>query len=270
MTPREVLATGNLEAALAEVGARLRANPELAREHVFLFEILVLAGRWEKARQRLDVLEHVAPSNQSAYQFWRTAIAAEEQRREVFAGTAAPRIVGEPEPWLPPLVGALADEAGGRVAEARAARARALAQAPAWSGDVTGPTGVARGGDLRDVDDRLGPVIEMLWLGRYYWLPFSRVARLRAARAGKLRLVDVAWFPVNVTLVDGTDVDALVPTRYPGSENDPDPLVRVGTKTEIAVGEPGETRGRGQRLFASGAEEWPLVELVELVRHLPS
>jgi protein involved in temperature-dependent protein secretion len=131
MTPDEVLATGDLESAIADVGARLRANPALAKEQVFLFELLVLAGRWDKARLRLDILNQVAPSNQAAYQFWRTAITAEEQRRRVFVGEAAPGLVGEPEPWLLPLVGAVVDEREGRVVEARSARARAAAEAPA-------------------------------------------------------------------------------------------------------------------------------------------
>jgi type VI secretion system protein ImpE len=55
--------------------------------------------------------------------------------------------------------------------------------------------------------------------------------------------------------------------RYPGSEADQDGAIRLSRKTEWHEVAPQTFHGRGQRMFATDADEYPLlnVRTIELV-----
>ncbi len=58
---------------------------------------------------------------------------------------------------------------------------------------------------------------------------------------------------------------ALLFARYAGSELSPDPRVRLGRKTEWTEHEAGVVTGLGQRMLATDAGEYPMLE-ARLVR----
>jgi type VI secretion system protein ImpE len=118
---------------------------------------------------------------------------------------------------------------------------------------------------IADADGRLGPVCEAILNGKYYWIPFCRLARIEMEAPVDLR--DFVWAPATLTFVNGGQSVALIPTRYPGTEKSGDDLARLARKTEwIEAGE-GVYRGLGQRMWATSEEEYPLLDVrtVELV-----
>ena len=73
---------------------------------------------------------------------------------------------------------------------------------------------------IADADSRLGPVLEAVINGRYYWVPFARLAAVDVEAPEDLR--DMVWMPAQLQFENGGESVALIPTRYPGSETSDD------------------------------------------------
>ena len=101
--------------------------------------------------------------------------------------------------------------ANGNPDQAAELRARAFDAAPACSGEVNGQ----RFEWIADADMRLGPVLEVIVNGRYFWLPFDAIGSLEIEEPADLR--DAVWTAATLTLKNGGQVPALVPTRYAGT-----------------------------------------------------
>ena len=114
-----------------------------------------------------------------------------------------------------------------RYGEWRAAelRARALAEAPATSGSVNGEPFEW----IADADSRLGPVIEVIVNGAYYWAPIQRIRAIEIEEPTDLR--DMVWTAGYFTWSNGGQSVGLIPTRYPGSESHAEGQVRMARQT---------------------------------------
>jgi type VI secretion system protein ImpE len=233
------------------------ANPKL---RVFLFQLLSVLGEWERARDQLTALGELDAGSFPLVHLYGAAINCELLRREVFAGSRTPVMLGEPLPWVALLLQALAAEAQGRAPEAKALRGEALEQARAVSGTIDGDAFEW----IADADSRLGPVCEAVIDGRYYWVPFERIRSLVVEPPSDLR--DVLWMPAHLGLVNGGEAAALLPARYPGTESDPSGLIRLGRKTEWHEVAPDTFHGRGQRMLTTDSNEYGFlnVRLIEL------
>ena len=96
---------------------------------------------------------------------------------------------------------------------------------------------------IADADSRLGPVLEAVINGRYYWVPFSRLIKIDFEPPEDLR--DLVWMPAHLQFENGGESVALIPTRYPGSAASPDGLIALARKTvweEIGAGCPPRAR----------------------------
>jgi len=100
---------------------------------------------------------------------------------------------------------------------------------------------------------RIGPVLEAFVNGRYYWVPFDRLAQIRFEEPEDLR--DCVWLPAHLQFENGGETLALVPTRYPGSEACEDGALRLARKTEWRELRPDVWAGWGQRMWSSSIEE---------------
>ena len=178
---------------------------------------------------------------------------------DVFAGRKSPLIFGEPEEWLALLIEALLVQGSERGGQADALRARALELAPASSGAINGE----RFEWIADADSRLGPVCEAVINGRYYWVPFARLARLDIEEPTDLR--DVAWTPVHFQFTNGGESVGIIPSRYPGSEAAEDPTLCLARQTAWLQVRPDVYEGLGQRVLATDAGEYPLFEARSIV-----
>jgi type VI secretion system protein ImpE len=258
MTSVELLHAGRLDEALVSLQSEIRNKPEDSRLRIFLFQLNCLLGRFEKALTQLQVLASIDAETMLLAQVFRPLIECEFLRREVFTGKRTPLVFGEPMEWLGQLVQANSLVADGKYEAAAELRSRAFEAAPATPGSVNGQSVEW----LADGDSRLGPVLEAVIEGRYFWVPLCRVRKLAMEKPSDLR--DLVWLPVVLTWTNGGTSNAHIPVRYSGSEDSSDPLLRLARKTEWGE-RPGETfLGLGQRLLTSDAGEHPLLECTSI------
>jgi type VI secretion system protein ImpE len=255
MLAHENLREGRLEEALAELQAQVRREPADPRHRVFLFQLLAVMGRWERALAQLEAAGELDRGAMPMVVTYRQALAAESARAEVFAGRASPALIGEPAEWMAWIVEALRLTAAGEHGAAADLRGRALEAAPATAGELDGTTFEW----IADADSRLGPLLEVVLNGRYAWLPFQRLRALRTEPPSDLR--DLVWMPAFLTLETGAELAALVPSRYPGAENEEDALRLCRRTNWRDLGEGTCWAGAGQRMLATDAGEHPLLDV---------
>jgi type VI secretion system protein ImpE len=246
---------GDPAAALAHLQEQVRAKPADARLRIFLFQLLCITGQWDRALTQLGVASNLDPEALAMAQTYGDAVRCEGIRDEVFAGRKSPLIFGQPEQWLALLIESLLVAGGGEFERSGELRALAFDAAPASGGDVD----TRRFEWISDADSRLGPVLEAVINGRYYWVPFSRLIKIEFEPPEDLR--DLVWMPARLQFANGGESVALIPTRYPGSAASADGLIALARKTvweEIATD---THRGLGQRILATDAEEIPLLEV---------
>jgi type VI secretion system protein ImpE len=249
------LRDGDPVAALALLQDAVRAHPADGKLRVFLFQLLCVLGQWARALNQLEVAAGLDPAALAMAQTYGDAVRCELIRTQVFAGKKSPMVFGEPEQWIALLIESLLVAGHGNPGESERLRNQAFADAPVVNGEIDGH----KFNWIADADSRLGPVLEAVINGRYYWVPFSRLTQIVIEPPEDLR--DMVWMPAHLQFDNGGDSVALLPTRYAGSENSQDGLIALARKT---VWEPMATggdayRGLGQRLLTTDEGEWPLM-----------
>jgi type VI secretion system protein ImpE len=188
-------------------------------------------------------------------QMYGDAVRCEAVRDEVFDGRKSPMILGEPDEWLALLIESRLRAGRGETAQAEDLRSRAFEGAPATSGALNGQPFEW----IADADSRLGPVLEAIINGRYYWVPYARVAALTIEEPDDLR--DLVWMPAQLRFQNGGESLALIPTRYPGSAASGDGAIALARKTEWEPFAEEAYRGIGQRILATDGGETPFLEM---------
>jgi type VI secretion system protein ImpE len=242
------LREGDLDGARADLMEAVRSAPGDPRARMFLFQLLCVAGEWDKARRQLETLAQISPEARMLSVAYGQAIEAEKVRSEIFAGRGqAPILAGGG--WATGIAQALELFANDEVAAGEAARARALDAAPDTPGELDG----TRFEWVADADARFGPCFEAIVGGRYGLIAFDAVKRI--ASEGPRDLRDMVWYPVEIALRQGTSAAALLPARYPGSERSADGSHRLARSTGWEE-RPDGALGIGQHLwmFSDGEE----------------
>ena len=260
----ESVRNGDPAAALAQLQEQVRARPEDARLRVFLFQLLCVLGQWERALNQLKVASELDAGTLAMAQMYGEAVRCEAVRREVFDGRKSPMVFGQPEQWLALLIESLLVSGQGDAARAEQLRLRAFEEADTSEGEINGQPFEW----IADADSRLGPVLEAVINGRYYWVPFSRVSKVTLEAPADLR--DVVWMPAQLEFENGGQSVALLPARYPGSEGSPDGLIALGRKTVWEEVTENAHRGLGQRVLTTDSGDVPLLERRTLVSHAAS
>jgi type VI secretion system protein ImpE len=253
------LKNGNPAEALKLLQEQVRAKPGDAGLRVFLFQLLCVRGEWERALNQLKVATELDASALAMAQMYGEAVRCEAMRRDVFEGRKAPMVFGEPEQWLALLIESLLVAGRGEAGRSAELRSRAFEEADTSSGDINGQPFEW----VADADSRLGPVLEAVINGRYYWVPFSRLASVTIEPPEDLR--DMVWMPAQFQFENGGEVVGLIPTRYPGSERSEDGSIVLARRTEWREVAPDMHVGLGQRIIATDAVDVPLMELRTLV-----
>ena len=254
----EQLRAGDLAGCLADLQQQVRRSPADPRQRIFLAQLLMVTGDWDRAVAQLEVVGSLDASALPMVHTYRSAIQCERLRQSVLRGERSPVVFGDPEPWIALLVQALAALGAGRSEEADELRAQAFEAAPANAGSLNG----IEFEWIADADSRLGPVLEVLLNGAYYWVPLHRVAAMSVEPPTDLR--DLVWLPVRLTWTNGGQVMGLIPTRYVGTETLADDALRLSRKTEWTSIGADVFAGSGQRVLATSAEEVPLLSVREL------
>ncbi len=261
--PAELLRRADPAAALAALTEQVRARPADFKLRVFLAQLLCVLGQWERALNQLNVAAELDALAVPMKQVYGDAVRGEGLRAAVFAGQRTPMVFGQPDQWLALLIESLLQRGRGEAEVAERLRQRAFEEAPATAGQIDG----APFAWLADADMRLGPVLEAYVNGRYYWIPFARLARIRIEPPEDLR--DGVWMPAHLDFENGGESLALIPTRYEGSERDPDGAAQLARKTTWRELAPEVWAGSGQRVFSSDTDEYPLMDVREIVFNPP-
>ena len=259
MTPEQCLSVGDPDGALAALQAEVRTRPHDSKLRIFLFQLLCVQGDWGRAITQLKLCAELDPSALPMAQTYREAIICEVFREKVFAGEKMPLVFGEPQEWIALQIEALKLLAQGDAPKAAELRELAFEAAPASSGTLNGVAFEW----IADADTRLGPLLEMVVNGRYFWVPFTAIQEIRAEDPEDLR--DSVWTAVNLVLNTGGEVVALIPTRYAGTTMRAGGSARLARLTEWEDAGDGAFIGIGQRLLATDQGDVGLMDLRRLI-----
>jgi len=258
MEMEELLRAGQLDEALAALEAQVRADPADAKLRVFLFQLLSVLGDWERALTQLNVAAELDAMNLLMAQVCRVALNCEALRAEIFGGNRSPLIFGQPDEWVGWLVQADQMIAEGKYEASEQLRERAFDAAPAIAGSIDNHQFEW----IADADTRLGPVLEAIVDGKYYWVPFTAIKQVQIDAPADLR--DMVWIPAEFTWVNGGQTSGLIPSRYPQSESSEDNAIRLARKTKWVEQPGGVYLGLGQRVFATDKDEFSLLQIRQI------
>lgn len=246
MDAQELISEGKLAEALAALQDQVRKDPSNARYRTFLFQLLSVMGQWNRALTQLNVVAELDAAALPMAQTYREAIQCEALRDEIFAGKRSPLIFGEPEPWLVLLAEALKHDG----AKGEDMRAKAFEEAPASPGKINEEAFEW----VADADPRLGPVLEAIVNGRYFWIPFHRIRSIQCDAPEDLR--DAVWTPARFTWANEATAVGLIPTRYSGTLASNEAALMLSRRTEWRDDLP-----LGQRMLTTDANDYALMDL---------
>lgn len=263
MATIDVLRAGDLQQALGQVQQQVRKQPADPKHRIFLFQLYCVLGEWQKALNQLNVLRDLDIETLPMAQTYQEAIQCEALRKQVFAGERTPLFFGEPEAWSALMLEALKLTAQKEHDKAGDLRTQALEQAPTTAGRID-DTAFSW---IMDADLRLGPILEAIFNGRYYWIPLHRIRIIDIDPPTDLR--DMVWLPATFTWANGGQTVGLIPVRYPGSEQSADNLIRMARKTDWQPVNDTTQFGLGQRLLATDADDYALLDVRKIELDIP-
>ena len=255
----DLLRSGDVSGALTALQDKIRKNAADPKLRIFLFQLLCVMGDWKRAIAQLKLCAELDPLAIPMAQTYREAIICEVYREKVFAGEKDPLIFGEPLPWVALMIAANRALAQGDPAAAADLRDRAFAAVP----DATGSVNGERFDWIADADMRLGPLLEIIVNGRYFWMPFSAIDTLTVDPPADLR--DTVWTAASLKLANGGSTVALIPTRYVGTTSTGDGSAMLARTTTWADAGGEAQIGTGQRLLATDTGDTAIMDLRSLV-----
>lgn len=254
MTPEELLKEGRPDEALKGLQAKVRDDPANAKSRVFLFQLLSVLGDWKRANTQLQVLSEMDSDSMMLARIFEPILLCEAIRADVFAGKRTPIIFGEPPEWIGSLAEAMELFGKGEFKAGAELRDKAFEAAPMSAGKINGEVFEW----IADADERLGPVLEVILEGRYYWIPFCRIRQVFIEPVTDLR--DLVWAPAQFVWENGGQASGHIPARYSGTERSEDGNLRLARKTDWH-NQAGIHIGLGQRILATDVNEYPLLEI---------
>lgn len=118
--------------------------------------------------------------------------------------------------------------------------------------------------DFRDLDDLLGPTLEVYTAtGKYYWIGIDQVVSLEFSTVG--HLTDMLWRSASIETTGEVMGRVHIPALYQRSAKSEDQRVRIGKATEWSdPSGDAPVLGSGQREFLAGDEAIPIMEIQRL------
>jgi type VI secretion system protein ImpE len=252
---------GRLADAIKAQSEDVRSHPADPERRFVLFTLLAFDGDLARAARQLDALgvSGAGGAIEMRSLLCRGLLAAEEERRAVWDGRAAPLL---PPDTAPPLERRLAALARLRAGDATGVE-RALAESNAGLRPVGGKLNGRDFAQIRDSDDFCAPVLEVFAQGRCLWLPFDQIRRLEIEPPQSL--LDLLWTPARLLDARGNDANVTLPALYAGSHADADDRLRLGRVTEWRDAAGVAARGVGQKVLLTagveGEDEWSLLDV---------
>ena len=252
---KQLFDSGDLSGAIEALTQEVKAHPSDPARRVFLFELLSFAGQLDRATKQLEVIAQQDIENELAAQVYINLLHAEGLRRRLYAEGLKPEFLLDPPPYVHLHLEAINHLRENRATQAAELLDRSEGERPVSRGQI----GDKAFEEFRDCDDVLAPVLELMLIRDYIWLPIEQVTELEISKPERPR--DLLWAPVRVGLTDGTQRRAYMPTRYCASHEESDALVKLGRITDWKASGAGPVQGVGQRQFLAGDDAWAMLEL---------
>jgi type VI secretion system protein ImpE len=263
MNASDLYRAGKLGEAIEAQIQSVKVHPADHARRLFLFELLAFSGDLDRARKQIDAVNYGQLELDAAVLNYRKLLDAEKKRRDLYANGVIPKFFSEPPKQCLLRVQALNQLRAHQLKDALELLQQAD-DAPPLKGTLNKKPFVS----LRDCDDVLGTVLEVMAHGDYYWVPLESIASL-AMNAPKYPR-DLLWIPARMELHDGGAGDVFLPAIYPMSHEHSDPQVRLGRITDWKPTAGGPTLGIGARMFLAGDNESSILEWRELVIEGPA
>lgn len=237
-----------------DINAAIRTEPLAASHRLALARLKLVQGEYPKALQQLQLAYQFDAGLEAEAQLVRMLVRAEQTREAVFDGKILPDLLATAPAWLEKLIGALREDDE----KAAAMRQEALSEAPPSKGWYSEPEPSSFEW-IVDGDERLGPVIEVILGGTYYWVPFDKVESLHIPPPK--RVMELVWALVELKLIGSpTSNIAYMPARYiPPKEGCTDAFL-TGTETAWEQLPVGGWRGHGRRVWYVDGEPLGMFE----------
>ncbi len=259
MTANELFKEGKLTEAIDAQLKEVKARPADHGQRLFLFELLSFAGDLDRAQRQIEAINYNEMELDTAVLTYRRLLDSERARRRLFSESLVPRFFGP----KPEHVG-LRLEAVNRIRENRPAEAadllgKAATLVPEIKGELNGKAFAS----LRDCDDLLSGVLEVMAQGVYYWVPLEQVDTITIVPPKTPR--DLLWLSARLEMTDSAG-NVHLPVLYNGSHEHPDNQVKLGRLTDWKTPEGGPVLGVGARTFlvdedAVGMLDWRQLEI---------
>lgn len=254
MSAETHLQAGNLGAAMQELQSQVRSDPSNAKLRIFLFQMFAVTGQWKRAKTQLDMIKDLDPDAVLMVRAYSEVINCELHRQAVFEGKSKPLIFGEPEEWVALQLEAQQAFAKGDLAGFATLNAQAFEKAVTRSGKINEEPFQW----MADADQRIGPILEVIFNGQYYWVPMSRVRSIRTDEPSDLR--DLVWLPAEITWTNGGQHMVMIPSRYPRIEGVSDGGL-LARRTDWVEHTGDIFEGTGQRIFATDQQDYSFLQV---------
>lgn len=260
MNPVELFQSGQLAEAVAAATEAVRSRPSDIRARSLLCELLCFSGDLVRADKQLDAALQIDPGAMVGISLLRHLIRSEISRREVFHEGRVPDFLTAPTPSQQLRLQAILNLRNGGQAEALQCIQQAVELEQPVGGEVDGVSFA----EFRDLDDLLGPTLEIYTAtGKYFWLDCSQIVMLEFGTVEHLS--DMLWRAATIETTGDVSGRVHIPALYEGSHDSADQRVRIGRTTEWnQVGTAGPVLGGGQREFLAGDEVIPILQIRRL------
>jgi type VI secretion system protein ImpE len=250
MDAKQLFDNGDLQGAIGQLTADVKANPLDLRNRIFLFELLCFMGDFQRAERQLDAVAQVSgdATVDLGIDIYRSILRAEVSRRQLFQGESRqPKFLSEP-----PIYTAL--------------HLKALTESSDLRKSLGGQIDETHFDDFKDGDDLIAPFLEVIVRADYLWLALEDIVRLEIRTPRTLR--DLLWIPGKVELRQQQIIDVFIPVQYYGSSDHAEDPVKLGRMTVWEQFGEESNLGKGQRTFLIDGDERSLLEIrtVEFAR----
>jgi type VI secretion system protein ImpE len=260
MTAIEHFHDGRLADAINAQLQEVRTNPTDPGRRVFLAELLAFSGDLDRARRQIETIPLGEPRVDRAVRDVRNLLDSETARRLTFSTGQQPQFFGDAPEHLMLRLEALKLIREGALEQATELLVRAEEMTPTLPGTLDGRAFTR----LRDTDDVLAGVLEVLALGKYYWVPLESVVSLSMNPPRFPR--DLLFIAARLELAEESG-EIHLPALYPGASAESDILLQLGRLTEWrSTGEGGPTAGVGAKVYQIDDDDVALIDWRQLSR----
>jgi type VI secretion system protein ImpE len=258
MNATDLFRAGRLQAALDAQLQDVKAHPADHGKRLFLFELAAFSGDLDRARRQLDAVEVHDPETEATKINYRRLLDAEDKRRRLFRDGLQPRLLGETPAHVKLRLEAVQRLRENNVTDASALLQQANDAIPTLKGTLNG----APFEGIRDADDLLGSVLEVMAKGEYFWVPLEHIESIANNPPKTPR--DLLWIPARLVTAGG-EAEVFLPVLYPGTHDSADEGLKLGRATDWKQEAGGPVLGVGRKEFVVGEEGKSLNEWRELV-----